>query len=134
MALGLNLGPAVYPSVGSGALALASTYADTKLNRWIPQLENGQTLAYATVLADLFNLAPDGTRAGQMLDGARDGAVFSLVQSYSVGSMLGGGSAAASTPATPVAAAAASGNAAGLTSAVPAANSSAVADTNSSGY
>jgi hypothetical protein len=136
MALGLNIGPAVYPSVGAGALALVDNYADLRMQRVIPQLDNGVALNLAVLLADIFNVVPDGTRAGDILDGARDGAVFGLVQSATTGHLLSAVSVApaAVAPATPVAAAQAAGNASTLTSAIPAANASAVMDTQSAGY
>jgi len=137
MAIGLNIGPAVYPSVGAATLAVAADYADLRMNRFIPQVENGVALGLAAILADVFNVAPDGTVAGQMLDGARDGAVYGIVQSYATQHLLAAApppAPAAPAPATPVAAAQATGGAATLTSAIPAANASAALDTQSAGY
>jgi len=138
MAIGLNIGPAVYPSVGAATLAVAADYADLRMSRFIPQVENGVALGLAAILADVFNLAPDGTVAGQMLDGARDGAVYGIVQSFATNQLLATAPppapAAPAAPATPVAAAQAAGNAATLTSAIPAANASAALDTQSAGY
>jgi hypothetical protein len=83
MALGIRLGPDVYyPSVGSAALAVATDIADLRMNRWFPQVENGQLLELATIAADVFNVLPDGTPAGMLLDGARDFAVGTLVRSF----------------------------------------------------
>jgi hypothetical protein len=132
-------GPMIPRAVGAAVLAAAVDYADLRMNRFIHLMENGQVLEWAAILADLFDVLPDGTFAGAGLDGAADGAIFGLVQSFTTRHLVAAAAPAApavpAAPAAPAAAAPAAAPSAPVTTPrVPATGASSAFDLSTAGY
>jgi len=133
-------------AVGATGLAAATSYLNHATNQLTTLLRNGDLLAWLVVLADLFNVAPDGTPAGYALDAAADGAIYALADAlftsrFELAQILpleAAGVVATAVPsATPAPApsTATSSTPAGVTTTpVPAASMSAVGDVATAGY
>lgn len=136
MAFAMRLGPDVYRNAGGAALlAVADDLADLRAPRLLQQVDNGMLLNGAVLVADLFNVLPDNTPAGEWLDGARDAAVAFLVRDGITTPRLNGllGGTPAAPVATPAAPAAPSG-AAGASSTQVAVSGAAASDSSQAAY
>lgn len=106
MAIGFRVTPDTYRrAAGAATLAVATDLADLRAPRLLPQVENGQLLEGAALVAKAFNVG-DGTHWGDVVDGLADGAVAFLTRDLSssrLNPLLNGGGgvihAAAVTPA-----------------------------------
>lgn len=136
-------------AVGAVGLAGIVAFLNNRTSQLTNFLRNGDMLDWLVVLADLFNVAPDGTMAGDALDAATDAAMFDLAHSLfssrlqfssivpSFAGPSGGTPVVTATPATPAAAAATgqpSPSAAPAGTPVPAASMSAAGDVSTAGY
>lgn len=84
MALALRVTPdTAQRAAGAAAVAIATDLADLKATRLLQQVENGQLLELATLTAKAFNVLPDNSWGGQVLNGATDASVGFLVRDFS---------------------------------------------------
>lgn len=135
-------------TLGAVSLAGVNAVVNTKVNQVTKFLRNGDMADWIVIGADLANVLPDGTHAGDALDAATDAAIYDLSYSLfknrllpfpdltSLTSVFGGGSAAS----TPAAAAAtgkpspSSGSTSDVATPIPAASMSAAGTVATSPY
>jgi hypothetical protein len=127
---------------GSVALAGLNTFLNHRTNQVSNFLRNGDMLDWVVILADLMNVAPDGTMPGTALDAATDAALYDLASALftnRLGSIVPEFGTLTAVPVTPAGATSTGASATApaavpSTSPVPAASMSAAGDVATAGY